>query len=215
MHIEALDRACQLSEAQKKKLHLAGQGDIERFFDRYELVKQKFQALNNDQQKLQQIWQDINPLQTTLQAGLFHDDSLVYKLLRNTLTGEQRARYEAFDRERRAFHHRASIELAITMLEQGTPLRDAQRQQLIALLTNQTKPPRKFGQYEYYAIMFQLGRVPEEKLKPLFDPAQWNVVSRYLAQCKGMEPMLRQSGQLPDDDGEADVAVEQPVAPKK
>src|SRR5262245_14179965 len=60
VHTEQIDRTCQLTDVQKKKLQLAGRGDIKRFFDRYETVKQKFQALKHDQQKLQQeIWQHI------------------------------------------------------------------------------------------------------------------------------------------------------------
>jgi hypothetical protein len=155
------------------------------------------------------------PLQTSLQAGLFHEDSLLVKSLRNTLAGDQYARYDAIARERRAFHHRASVERAVTMLEQGMPLRDAQRRELIALLTNRTKPPRKSGQYDYYLVMFQLGRVPEEKLKPLFDNTQWKVVNRQLDQYKQMEPFLKQSGQWPDEEDAADRSDGQPAALNK
>jgi hypothetical protein len=200
LRVEDIDRACRLTDAQKKKLQLAGAGDVQRFFDRYDAVKQKFQLMKDDEQKMQQIWQDISPLQTSLQAGLFHDDSLMAKSLHNTLTGEQFTRYDAIARERRAFHHRATIERAVAMLEQGMPLRAAQRRELTTLLTNQTKPPRKSGQYEYYVIMFQLGRVPEERLKALFDNTQWKVVNRQLDQYKQMEPLLRQSGQWPEEE---------------
>jgi hypothetical protein len=211
LQVEDIDRACKLTDAQKNKLQLAGRGDIKRFFDRYETVKQKFQLIKQDEQKFQEIWQDISPLQMTLQAGLFYDDSLLYKSLHNTLTGEQFARYDAIARERRAFRHRANIELAVTVLEQAMPLRDAQRRELITLLTNQTKPPRKSGQYDYYLIMFQLGRVPEGKLRALFDDTQWKVVNRHLAQYEGMKPFLKQSGQLPDQDDEADRADATPA----
>jgi hypothetical protein len=210
--IDDIDRACRLTDAQKKKLHLAGKGDVQRFFDRYEAIKQKFQLVKNDEQKMQQIFHDISPLQTSLQAGLFQEDSLLVKSLSNTLTGEQFGRYEARARERRTFHHRAAIERAIAMLEQGMPLRDAQRRQLTALLMDQTKPPRKSGQYEYYLIMFQLGRVPEGKLKPLFDNTQWKVVSRQLDQYKQWEPFLKQSGQWPIEDDDADRGDDKPAA---
>src|SRR5205823_12624482 len=64
LQVEDIERACKLTKTQKKKLQLAGRGDIKRFFDRYETVKQKSQLLNNDEQKLAEIWQDIRPLQT-------------------------------------------------------------------------------------------------------------------------------------------------------
>jgi hypothetical protein len=135
--------------------------------------------------------------------------------LPHTLTEEQFARHSAITRERRAFRHRANIELAVTILEQTTPLRDAQRQELLTLLTKQTKPPRKSGQNDYYVVMVQLGRLPQEKLKALFDAAQWRIVNQQLAQFKGLEAFLKQSGQLPDEDNEADRADERPMAPKK
>jgi hypothetical protein len=215
LQVEAIDRACKLTDAQKKKMQLAGRGDIKRFFDRYEKVKQKFLLIRHDEQKMQEIWQDISPLQMTLQASFFHEDSLLFKSLNNTLTGEQFARYDAIARERRAFGHRANIELAVTMIEQGMPLRDAQRREFITLLTNETKPPRKPGQYDYHFIMYQLGRLPEAKLKPLFDEAQWKVVNRQVAQFKGLEPLLRQAGLWPVEDDEADRTDAQPAALKK
>src|SRR5437763_1756686 len=42
LQVDYVDRACRLDDAQKKKLRLAGRGDIQRFFDRYETVKRKF-----------------------------------------------------------------------------------------------------------------------------------------------------------------------------
>jgi len=215
LRIEDIDRTSALTDAQKKRLHLAGQGDVKRFFDRYETIKQKFQLVKNDDEKMQQLWQEIRPLQTSLQAGLFHSDSLLVKSLHNTLNDDQFARYDAIARERRAFHHRATLELVVTTLEQSMPMRDAQRRALTALLASETKPPRKSGQYDYYLIMFQIGRIPQEKLKPLFDSTQWKVLNRLLDQYKGMEPFLRQSGEWPAEEDEADKSDRQPAVLKR
>jgi hypothetical protein len=205
LQVEDIDRACKLTDAQKKKLQLTGRCDIKRFFDLYEKVKQKFQLVKNDQQKMQEIWQAMSPLQIMLQSGLFHEDAFLFKSLHNTLTGEQFERYQALTRERLAFRHRADIELAVMMLELNMPLRAAQRRELITLLSNVTKPPRKSGQYAYYVLMYQLAQLPEGKLKPLFDDAQWNVVSGQFNQYKGMRQWLKQSGQLPEEDDDQTV----------
>src|SRR5262245_55355093 len=158
LQVDEIDRACQLTEAQRQKLQLIGRGDIKRFFDAFEKVRQKFKSLDNDVQKIQEIQPDVNPLRMTLQAGLFGEDSLLSKSLHNTLTDEQFAKYDGIVRERRAFRHRTNIERAVAMLEQGMSLRDAQRREFITLLMSETKPPRKSGQYDFYLIMFQLGR---------------------------------------------------------
>jgi len=208
MQIVDIDRACRLTDAQKKKLQLAGRGDIKRFFDRYEEVKQK------SQQNLQEFQQDVNRLQMTLQAGLFHEDSLLIKSLRNTLTGEQFARYDAMARERRASRHRANIQQAVAILQRGVRLRDAQRRELITLMTNETKPSRQPGPYDSFVLLFQLGRLPEEKLKRLFDQSQLEIVNQQLAQFQ-LEPMLRQAGQLPAEDDGDDSTDERPAPVKK
>lgn len=215
LRIEEVDRVSQLTEAQKKKLQLVGKGDMRRFFARYEIVKKKFQKLKNDQQKMQEIWRDISPLQTSLQAGLFHEDSLLVKSLVHTLTAEQFARYGVVVRERRAFRRRAAIELTVAFLEQTFPLRADQRRDLLALLTKQTRLGRRMGQYEHFVIMIQLDRMPEEKLKPLFDSAQWKAVKQHLTRIENMEAFLRQSGEWPDPDDETDRADARPPAPKK
>src|SRR5262249_29703683 len=159
-------------------LQLSGRGDIKRFFDRYEAVKQRFNLLKHDQQKMNEIFQETRPLSMTLQAGLFHNGSLLYRSLHNTLTDEQLARYDAVTGERRTFRHRATVELAVMTLEQSIPLTDAQRRKLIAIMANETKPARKSGQYDLQLIMLQVGRLPEEKLKPLFDNTQWKAVNQ-------------------------------------
>jgi hypothetical protein len=208
LQAEDLDRTCGLTDEQKAKLELAGKGDIKRFFDLYEAIKQKFQLLKNDEQKLDEIFQNIRPLQMTMLSGLFHEDSLLHKSLRSTLTEEQLARYDAVVQERRAFRHRANVELAVTTIEQALPLRDAQRRELITLITSHIKPPRRAGPYEFYLIMCRVGRIPEEKLKPLFDDAQWKGVERIIAQYKDIERSLKQAGQVVDED-----EPEKPAAP--
>jgi hypothetical protein len=199
IQIQDIDRACRLSAAQKRKLQLAGRGDIKRFFDHYEAVKQSFQTMKNPVQHIPDVWQDIGPLQMILQAGLFHEDSLLVKSLPNTLTGEQFARYDAMARERRASRHRESVEMAIAILQRGIRLREAQRRELVTLITEETKPSRRPSPYDPYVLLLQLDRVPQEKLKRLFDENQWETVHEQLAQCHQLEPMLRQAGQLPTE----------------
>jgi len=203
LQIDDLDRACQLTDEQKKKLELIGRGDIKRIFDSYEKAKHRFKLLNNDVQKLNEVAQDIRVFQ--MASGPFEADSLFSKSLRHTLSDEQFAKFDAVVKERRAFRHRAQIELAVNNLEQTLPLRDSQRQEFIALLTKETKPMRASGYYDFYLIMYQLDRIPEEKVKPLFSAAQWKALERQIGQYKGIIPNLRQNGYLVDDDDAADA----------
>jgi hypothetical protein len=217
LHLDYLDRICQLTDNQKRKLQLAARGDIQRFFDQYEMVKRKFHDVKDDELKMQQMWQDINQLQTYMADGLFGDDSLVYKSLRHTLSAEQLAKYDVARRERSHFLHRTGIEQGVAILERGVPLRDAQRQDLIALIVSRSTPPTRIvheGWYQYDLVMYTLARIPPEILKPLFDASQWKVVNRLRGQAWGFRSILKQNGLLPEDEADADTADAKPTPGK-
>lgn len=226
-HVSQIDRACRLTEEQQRKLLLAGRGDIKRFFDCYEQVKEKA-LLTRDklqkQEKLQAGQDDaaekaqmialieqvelelmlaVGPVREALQAGLFHEDSLLCKSVRRTLTDEQVARYEGLEQERRATRHRAGIERAVGLIGRTAPMREAQRQDLILLLAAEIAPPRKAASspYDGYYTLYMMGRMPEEKLKPLFKPEQWAAVSTQVKKYQRLEVNLRQRGLLPAGDG--------------
>jgi hypothetical protein len=218
LRLDDVDRVCKLNKAERAKLQLAGRGDIKRFFVLYDHVKQKFQAARNDQQKMNDIWREINPLQTML-YNMFDDSSILGKSVRHALPPEKLALYEAALHQRLMARHRAHVELAVAVLEQNMPLRDAQRKEVIDLLVKVAKLPRKTGNYGYYILMYQMSQLPEEKLKPLFDEAQWKVIGKQLVQFKGWGQWLRQSGQLPDEDDDdkadkADKAADKQAAGK-
>ena len=81
----------------------------------------------------------------------------------------------------------------------GLGLTDLQRKQFVELLVNEARPPRKFGPGDYWYLLLQTGRVPEAKLKPIFDAPQWRLLSRQFVQARGMEQWLKTNGVLPDE----------------
>ena len=206
LQVDEIDRVCSLSSEQKTKMNLLGQGDIKKIFDGYETAKLRFKQLDNDVQKLNEVMPDIRGIQTP--GSPFESGSLFAKAIKHTLTEPQRTQYEALAKDRREFRHRAVIELAIETLEQSVPLRDAQRQELIAVLVKETKPMRTTGgYYDFYVIMDQMGRISEEKLKPLFSGPQWKAVTRLSGQYRNTVQSLRQSGYIQDDDEETPPAT--------
>ncbi len=200
--IDDIDQACGLSDAQKMKLRLAGRGDIERFFRTFEVVKKKFQAIRNDQQRVNQIFQAVSPLQAEMSTGLFTRDSLLKKCLVNTVNREQFLKYHKFDEERLRFHHESKVRLVVTLLDQSVSLTAEQRRQLIALLLVETSPPRKSSQYDYYAMMHQVSKIDEAKIRLILDDIQWHVFDQVVGQMRGMEQWLKQNGLLIDDEDE-------------
>lgn len=207
LYTDDIHRTCSLSDAQTRKLQLAGRGDIERFFRKYAEAKAKFQLIRNDQQKVNQIFQDISPLQARIATGLFDRDSLLQKSLVNTINREQFLKYAKVREKRRQFQHESKIRLVVTLLDQSSPLTAAQRTKLSDLFRRETKPPRKSGQYDYYAIMYQVTKIPDDQIKPLLDDIQWQVFKQQFAQMGAMEQWLKQQGILGDEDEDEELLL--------
>lgn len=197
LQVDSVERACGLSDSQKDKLQLAGRGDMKRFFDSVEEKRKKFLEVRRDQNRFNNIWQEIQPLQMKFNAGLFDEKSLFYKVLKRTLDPEQAEQYEQRERERRRFRYEAKVELAVAMIETGVPLRDVQRQKLVKLLLEETEPPPRFGQDGYYVVLYKAAQLPKERLQPIFDDGQWRAITQLLARGRAMEATLRRNGVIP------------------
>ncbi len=194
IHLDELDRICSLTSEQKQKLTLAAQGDMKRLFDEIEVVRIKFRAVRKNQNAFNEIWKDINPLRQKISSDLFSGKSFYGKTVRNTLTSEQLVSYDTVANERRQFRYKATIAVAFTNLEKIVPLKNSQRQVLMEMVLNETKPPRTFGSMDYQLVVLQLSRFPEERFKKVLDDRQWKLLEAHLAQYRGFEQNLIQQG---------------------
>lgn len=94
--IEAIHSVCNLTAAQRKKLVLAGAGDVKRFFDRAAGLKarltQSDAIFTEDQFRewVTRLATDCEQLSGLVDSGFFDDDSLFLKTLNATLTTEQK-----------------------------------------------------------------------------------------------------------------------------
>jgi hypothetical protein len=197
LRIEAVDRVCRITEVQKNKLRLAGRGDIKRFFDKVEALKRKFQQGQNDPNA--NIWQEIQPLTIELNAGLFGDDSIYAKTIGRTLSPEQAARFQRQESERAAVRYHATIDWFISHLDKGLGMTEDQRRRFSELLASETHPPHQFGQGDYWYLMLQITRLPEAKVKPIFDEPQWRLLTHQFPQVKAMAQRLKLAGVVVDD----------------
>ena len=143
------------------------------------------------------------PLQNSFNSGPFDEGSIFFKAIVSTLDDAQKAKYEKTLADKRLFRYRAKIDLTVAFLDNAVGFKADQRKQLAELLLAETKPPRRYGQYDYYVVMWQASHLPEAKLKPLFDDTQWKLLNRQFTQVKGMEPFLKQNGYLEELAGDA------------
>jgi hypothetical protein len=203
LKMDEIDQICKLSDSQRRKLSLAGRGDMNRFFDEVEQAERKFQTLDG-RQNANAIFQELMPLQIRFQSGLFDSGSLLHKSMRHVLTDPQREAYKRALLERRRLRHQAAVELTVKVLEQRIPLSANQREALIEMLLKDTKPPRMSGQHDCDSILYQASFFPPARFQPLLDKTQWKVIHRQLTRARAREEWLKKQGGLPAEDDDDD-----------
>jgi hypothetical protein len=197
LRLDSIERAGGLSKTQIEKLRLAGCNDVSRFFRKVDAIKEECKGIDFNDQKFQQMWPKISALQVEYNAGLFGEKSLFQKVVKGMAHSDSSAPYQVQEQERRTFRHRATIELVVTMFEIGVPLTEVQRQRFIELLFAELKPPKSWGSQEQYVVFYQVSKLDEAKLRPIFDDAQWRALNEVLLRAKGMEAHLKSQGFIP------------------
>jgi hypothetical protein len=148
---------------------------------------------------MNQVWQEIEPLQTRQARGISGPDTLLAKAVQHTLDREQAARLDAGQFERRRFHYEAAIGIALHTLEQTSPLTQEQRDKLTKLLLAMP-PPKVHGQYDQWFVFYRLGNMPApSKAQALFDARQWQALQQPLQQGKAMKQQMLSVGYLLED----------------
>jgi parvulin-like peptidyl-prolyl isomerase len=194
--MNAIDAVCRLTDQQRLKLRLAAKGDVAHFMQDVEVVRAKFMLVRKDQDKVNEIYQEIQPLAARFQRGVFGEDSLLQKVVSNTLDDEQAEKWREAESRRREFHFRTRVEHIVLSMGHSLALSEKQRDKLIELLLDRTEPMESASQYEFYLMMYRLSEMPQDELKPLFDDPQWASMKRQLQQAKSLEPFLKSQGLL-------------------
>jgi hypothetical protein len=202
LQVDDAERSCKLNDVQKRKLLLAGRGDIKRLFDKIEDKRDEFHQTRFDRDNLGSFLRDIQPLRMSANDDPFQDGSLFAKTFATILTTDQAAAHTAALLEKQRFRHEACVDLVVRTVDRALALSADQRRRFVKLLADETRPPRKSSHYDYHVVMLQASKLPEAKLRPLFSDVQWRALSRYFEQARRMEPFLQNQGLLPENAGQ-------------
>lgn len=192
--IEMLKQTCGLTEEQERKLRLAGEIEIRRFFVRYKKVKEHYIEEKPNQNEFNEVWQMIQPLQQEAQAGLFGSGSTYKHVARRALRDNQLQTHREVERKRREFRYRALVKMYVAMLDESVPLTAAQRDGLIELMLASTKPPNQFGRNDQAYIMYQASTVSADKLRDLVDGPIGDSVVAAFRKGRGYQATLESQG---------------------
>jgi hypothetical protein len=196
VQIRSLTQICSLTPAQVQKLELAARGDIERFQARVQEVHDRLVGKTYDQNEINTVWQQIQPLQQELPLVL-GPGSLFSRVMHSTLREGQRADYERAKAERDQYRYAAKVRLFVAALEQGSPLTDKQREELVDFLLESTRRPQRFGEYDWYYVMVQASQAPAERLEEILNETQLLALRQAFQQAEPYAQMLQQQGIVP------------------
>lgn len=212
--IRAVDERVSLTDMQRKKLRLAGRGDVAQIISRAaELRPRLTSKLLNEQQHFE-LMKELQPLRIVQQSGIIGEGSLFRKTLRHTLTPDQ---YQLLERERRstivnnALVSVPNIEWGPMSSNKSTPkTRQANRQRFVDELLTHGKLPPTDNVYFRYAVFLEIGRL-EDRLKPLVNEDAWSNLQTKVIETRRWEPALRHSERWPANDTDSDAET----APKE
>jgi hypothetical protein len=180
--IDDCRRELRLSDAQVKKLELAGRGDVKRLLDRLRAIERTLDDPDSTTEELAATRGEMAEIESARTGEPFGPQSLFSKTLLSNLTPEQKALRQRVLTERVRLRYQLAIERGVRVLRENLGLNDRQVQQLETLLRSGTRAPRRYGQAPDVAlVLFQLSRLPTDQVRPSFDDDQWRTVSKWMS----------------------------------
>lgn len=211
--VKILDLKYAISEADKKKLVLAGQVDIRRYFHQVEILRQEYRKTRGDHRQLLVVHRKSVALRIDAADRLFDERSFFAKVANRTLQDAASSRAAA----RRQLQLRSAAERAVVPLERTASLRPEQSEALAALLLAET-PSINVGEDDDVLMKYRLTEFSEEQLKLLLDEAQWprvqvvlNVFQDYRAGLEAQGLIDGRTGRLRVEGGKIPVVEPTPA----
>lgn len=195
---DSVTRVLALSENQRAKLRLAGQGDVRRFLTRVEELQRVMDLVGADPQRRIEALQELSLLQDRLQIGLFGPSSLFQKVLAEIQDEPAGSGPRPADTALGQIAYRKQVAEVAVRIAQAAQLSPLQEQRLVARLSD-TPPPAVTTQYVHYYVLWHLSRIPERELKALFDEPQWQIVRQHREQGERVSAFLRSHGMIADN----------------
>jgi hypothetical protein len=203
--INRYDRKYGLTLAQKKKLELAGRHDMKRFFDRVEDAKAEYRRAKGDWNQVNNSVFELQRMQNQPHSELFGDESMLAKTLKKNLTPEQVAWSE-----RNVY--RARVEWMAGLLDRRLKLDAEQHRRLVDLVVKETPPLKRYGSFDYDAMMFQMSLLTREKLRSILGEAQCQELVLRFDQARRMQGILVSEGYITRVEPPSGAAADRPDA---
>ncbi len=185
-----IDQMYVLTPAQTKKLELAGKRDIQRFFDSIQEKKVMLNRARNDRVQFIALLRDLRSRQLkTMAENPFDSASLLGKTLKTTLANAQ-------IRKGAKEIYRSRVEGVVSLYDERLGLSEGQHRQFVTLIVEETPPLGHYGEYDAYAVIFQVSRLPEANLARILDKGQMRLLHDRFLEARTYEKVLITNGYL-------------------
>lgn len=209
LEIENLKSVVPISELQEKKLKLALEGDLARFFRMVDEARFKTRNMQPVNEQVGEISRIISPIQQIVQKGILDETSLFHDVLDNMLTPEQSELWDKELARRQRLINKAIVQVQICALEKTMPLLSKQREALTNVVLERLEGKKVINQYRVYLVDYAMYTLPESKLKTFLDEKQVKFYRQKRSQVEGWKSMLEGQGAKFEDE------VEEPAEPEE
>ena len=196
--VQQLSSEYDLTETQQSKLLLAGQWEAKQFANDVDVLRQKYTSSEGDIVEQQIVVKQAQTLQKQRRM-LFGNGSFLLKVMARTVTGEQLLKYQAALDNRLRLRHRSNVEGAIRDIERQVVIKISQQEMLVELLMSEIPPPTSANDYDEAVVKYQFSRIPEQKVRPIFNEGQWPQVRQTLDGFNELETVLTQQGLIEEE----------------
>lgn len=198
LEITRIAQTVSLTDDQKERLKLAGNGDIKRFYDRVEKARRQFLSMGEqwEQNRINEAYQLAVPLQQELRKGIFGSNSLLQKVVATTVTEEQTEQMRKETERLLQLRKESAVKVMMASLGRQIPMTSTQRSKLTELVMQRMTSIGEDDAYTNYLVAYRLSEVPLDDYKDLFDEAQMKAINQSTQQGKAMKAMLEQRGLL-------------------
>lgn len=197
LKIAEIAPVCDLTPQQKEQLELAGKADLGRFMRRVAVVEAKLVGKTLD---INEAYQQVAPFTSELRKGLCGEGSLFQKVLNHVISEEQLEIIHQAREQRWQHQYRSAVRVQIAMLQRMLAMTQKQREELELLFRPPSAPFDVQNSNLQILVYYQMSKIPEEKLEPIFDNHQVEALNRFRSRFSGYGQHLRQQGIQIDDE---------------
>lgn len=206
--LERVERACELSQAQRRKLEMAIEADVRRGVAEIEEIRRRYAGvtINMRDREGQQQWgrfqQDVQRCRRRLLA-LFEEGSLYAESLATVLDERQAAALAAETAARRSFRWKSLVTTVMLRLDDMLALTQDEHDAIERLLVEREPPLRldppnrqRNEQAEQMLVYSMLAEANQKALRGVVGEERWKTVQTLANQGRSMRSWIEGQGLL-------------------